>query len=83
MSIVFLLPYLWIIMSNYSCKSVSAPVKILYLFDVFHIKMFVPVFLSSLNVLFLYTVPKSLEYRSGNEDCVTRRVRYSCTVIGR
>ena len=25
----------------------------------------------------------SLEHRSGNEDCVTRRVRYSCTVIGR
>ena len=25
----------------------------------------------------------SLELRSGNIDCVTRRVRYSCTVIGR
>ena len=30
-----------------------------------------------------WTKPTSLEYRSGNEDCVTRRVRYSCTVIGR
>ena len=30
-----------------------------------------------------YSTPTSLEYRSGNEDCVTRRVRYSCTVIGR
>ena len=27
--------------------------------------------------------PTSLEYRSGYEDFVTRRVRYSCTVIGR
>ena len=27
--------------------------------------------------------PTSLEYRFVNEDCVTRRVRYSCTVIGR
>ena len=42
-----------------------------------------PIRWSAVQMTVISNEPTSVEYRSGNEDCVTRWVRYSCTVIGR